>query len=282
MRFSSVNWNLYRSFILTYEEGNLMAASKILGVTRPAVGQNIAELSKQLGVKLFIPHRRGVEPTSDANIFYPKIKEAMSILFEAEESLKDFDAETKTVLRIAVPSSIASVIMKDFFKMFCQKYPNVNFDFFEKTEIDIVQKNKIDLVIRFDYLLKNKGFKTTNFYKCKKYFVVSKEFYFNHNLSKKITKEQLMQLPLVIHKSFDDIVDIKPYMIVPTREMVVAMTQNGLGVGCVVGDYGIEDLIIIEVDGVDISKNLAIGYTPGYLTKAAKVFADELLAFFEV
>ena len=46
-------------FAAVLEYGNFTAAASSLGLTQPAVSQNIAELEKELGVRLFERSRRG-------------------------------------------------------------------------------------------------------------------------------------------------------------------------------------------------------------------------------
>ena len=51
------------------EEGSFTKAARALGITQPAVSQNIAELEKITGVRLFDRHRGEVVLTEQGRVF---------------------------------------------------------------------------------------------------------------------------------------------------------------------------------------------------------------------
>lgn len=55
MNWQAVNfdWNQVRAFLATVEEGSLSAAARVLGLTQPTLGRQVAALEEQLGVTLF-------------------------------------------------------------------------------------------------------------------------------------------------------------------------------------------------------------------------------------
>ncbi|MBQ9309558.1 MAG: LysR family transcriptional regulator [Bacteroidales bacterium] len=63
-----------RIFLTVVEEGNFSAAARKLGITQPAVSQNIAELEKQLGVQLLQRSRTeaGLTPEGEQFLGYAK------------------------------------------------------------------------------------------------------------------------------------------------------------------------------------------------------------------
>ena len=52
-RAVSFDWNQVRSFLATVEEGSLSAAARVLGLTQPTLGRQVAALEADLGVTLF-------------------------------------------------------------------------------------------------------------------------------------------------------------------------------------------------------------------------------------
>jgi len=47
------DWNQARAFLATAEEGSLSAAARVLGLTQPTLGRQVAALENELGVMLF-------------------------------------------------------------------------------------------------------------------------------------------------------------------------------------------------------------------------------------
>lgn len=56
-------------FLKVVEAGSLTEAARSLGISQPAVSQNIAELERETGCKLFVRHRSGVELTERGRHF---------------------------------------------------------------------------------------------------------------------------------------------------------------------------------------------------------------------
>ena len=107
MKQSNTNWNHYKTFITVYEVKNMHRASNILGITRSAISHNMKELGNQLGVALFTPHSKGVEPTNDAIDIYPMIKSAVESITRAESHASASGSESRSTVKKAV--SAASV-----------------------------------------------------------------------------------------------------------------------------------------------------------------------------
>ncbi len=57
------DWNQARAFLATAEEGSLSAAARVLGLTQPTLGRQVAALEETLGVALFERAGRGLTLT---------------------------------------------------------------------------------------------------------------------------------------------------------------------------------------------------------------------------
>ena len=54
-------------FVAVVEHGGMTAAGRQMGMTQPAVSRSMSNLERQLGVALFQPDGRGIEPTRGWN-----------------------------------------------------------------------------------------------------------------------------------------------------------------------------------------------------------------------
>ncbi|MBM3275155.1 MAG: LysR family transcriptional regulator, partial [Candidatus Sericytochromatia bacterium] len=57
----------WRAFLAIYRAGSVSRAAEILGITQPAVSQQLKALERELGQTLFIRQARGVVATSEAH-----------------------------------------------------------------------------------------------------------------------------------------------------------------------------------------------------------------------
>jgi DNA-binding transcriptional LysR family regulator len=275
------------TFVAVYETMNYNRASEILGISRQAVSQNLRELGNQLGgLKLFIhdPVNRCVTPTSEATAMYPDIKEAVEKMIEVEEGLQAFTSESKAVIRMGIPSSIASVLFADFFKEFRQKYPHVRFEFYSKDSIELLQQKKLDFIVHMKPVFSLNNFKVVELYEEEYAFIGS-------GIDKNISKEQLLKLPIIGHKEslneFKNLngLDFIPFLETPTAETIYGFTKNGMGIGYFFGKLfeKMNDdakLVKVNVNGVILPKvSLVCCYNKSHLTKAAKTFIEGLKNF---
>ena len=70
----SFNLRHVRAFVKTYELGTLLAASKSVHMSQPAMTQAIARLENQFDMRLFHRQSDGMEPTAGAHILHPRLK----------------------------------------------------------------------------------------------------------------------------------------------------------------------------------------------------------------
>lgn len=96
-------------FAAVAEEGSFTKASLRLGISQPAVSQNIAELEKTLGVQLFERARGSVRLTSDGRRFNEYAVQIMYWYKAAREAFADNvpqvlkqSAEARVPFRIAI------------------------------------------------------------------------------------------------------------------------------------------------------------------------------------
>lgn len=90
-------------FITVAQEGGFTKAAEILGVTQPAVSQNISELEKGLGVPLFRRLRKEVVLTPQGEVFLKHARRMLSIGAETE---RFFSSPDVSEVRISASDEI--------------------------------------------------------------------------------------------------------------------------------------------------------------------------------
>ncbi|AUH50279.1 LysR family transcriptional regulator [Chromobacterium sp. ATCC 53434] len=63
---TTIDWQLYRSFLAVLREGSLSAAARALGLAQPTLGRHVDALEAALGVSLFTRWQGGLLPTDSA------------------------------------------------------------------------------------------------------------------------------------------------------------------------------------------------------------------------
>lgn len=89
-----------RYFVATFETGSLTAAARRCYISQPSISGALAALEAELGVTLFIRHKKGVSPTSSAEQLYPR---ARNMIDEATALSGLFrEAPVRTQLRLGL------------------------------------------------------------------------------------------------------------------------------------------------------------------------------------
>ena len=291
MERSNTNWNLYKTFVTVYEVRNMHKVSGILGATRSAISQNIKTLGDQLGMKLFTPHSKGVEPTSGAINIYPQIKSAVELIISAENSASKFREKSKAIIKMALSSTSAEVLVKDYLQEFCTKHPEIKLEISKLEGMDLLRQKQQDFIITTRHHI-HQSFRVINLYTTTLAFFAAKDFLKKHELQGTMSKNQLSKLPIIVRKGgraekiCKEICGEEIAFLPEDVSMVYSMAKNSIGVGFLskeslkmFSEKDNWDLVLLDVENVNIQP---ITYVCGYdehLTKTARTFVDGFSKF---
>ncbi len=147
-------------FVSVAQHLNFTKAAKQLFIAQPAVSQQIANLEKEMGVKLFKRDQHSVQLTPSGVVF---LKEAIEIIKKSEEAVKKaIEAKNGVIGHINI--SFLSAAVKGFFpsfvKQFNLKYPNIELHLNHSQTGEIIEKLKsdeIDIAFTLSMGLQNIG-----------------------------------------------------------------------------------------------------------------------------
>ena len=112
-------------FVTSAAERSFTKAAAVLRVSQPAVSQNISELEKQFGIKLFERLRGEVVLTPAGEIFLEKTKE---ILFKYHDLSQMFMRFPDTVVRVSASDEVYDYLTVTVLGRFLQVHPEVRFE----------------------------------------------------------------------------------------------------------------------------------------------------------
>lgn len=112
-------------FITVAQEQSFTKAASVLGVSQPAVSQNVAELEKGLGVELFERKRGEVSLTSEGKVF---MNYARTLLETGAAAENMFSSVSPTVVRISASEELYTYFVEPALKTFSDIHPQVRFE----------------------------------------------------------------------------------------------------------------------------------------------------------
>lgn len=293
MQFSNINYNLYKSFLVVYETGNISRAADLLYISQPAVSHNIKELEKQLGIQLFYKKANGMNATNEAEILYKYISSAFNSIWKGELTISDMAGLKTGVVKIGAPSYISVIFLADIVTEFRQNYPNIKIEIVSKPLPELVgmlQTQNLDIVLDSCPIATEKTKTEVKYLKSFSHcFVTTDKFY----TDKPLSVQALNNLPLIVSsisseevkvlkKSINDL-KINPVIEAWTTDAMIKFVKSGNGVGYIQEDYVAPDLKNgslkkLETTFATPKLDIYCGYITDTLAYAPKKFIEFLIS----
>lgn len=135
-------------FIRVAETGNLSAAARSLGLTQPAVSQQVMALEQSLGVALLLRTTRSVTLTEPGERYYQQIRPILDALSETEETLLEQQQKLSGTLRVQAPTGIGQHLLTPIVVAFQQQNPQLSVELTLEDRLADVVSEGVDLAIR--------------------------------------------------------------------------------------------------------------------------------------
>ena len=109
-------------FVAVAREGSFTTAAAALGVSQPAVSQNVADLEKSLGVKLFERLRGEVLLTPEGEVFMKYARNILDSCSKAESMFTDLQPRT---IRVAASEEIYEYVIAPALESFLKVHRDI-------------------------------------------------------------------------------------------------------------------------------------------------------------
>ncbi len=137
------------TFVRVAELGTLSAAARELGLTQPAVSQQIAALERHLGIRLFHRSTRQLVLSEGGETYRQHARLILQAVDEAEESAGVYSSALKGSLRIHAPIGFGQVHLAPIIINFQQLHPDLRSELVLDDRISDLIMDNVDVAIRF-------------------------------------------------------------------------------------------------------------------------------------
>lgn len=246
----NINLELYKVFYYVAKNQSISRAANELSISQPAISKSIKTLEEQINTNLFIRKRDGVELTEAGETIYKKIKDGIDLIYSAENDLKVLTNMDSGIINIGASKTILHEFLMPYIKSFHIKYPKINIRIFTDKTSDLIKKSKMGLIdvfftnLPYNLPIEFEEFKIMDLHDC---LVANNSF--SQYKDKKITKEDLEHLPLLILTKgattrirFDDYclentININPKMEFGSNTLIKEFTEAGFGIGLLTEEH---------------------------------------------
>jgi len=238
----NIDLELYRVFYIVAKNKHMTKASNELHISQPAISQSIKKLENQLGGTLFLRSNKGMELTSEGQMFYEYVTGALELINNAEKEFTSFKDLSKGEVKIGCSTTLTKLILMDALKDFHLDYPNINISITNELTSNLINDlklGKLDFVVFNERNRIETNLNLETIIELKQGFIYNPEFY-NDNIK---TFKDLNNVPLILQKeesnrrklldyiALEHNVKLLPKMEVVSQELIIDFTNIGLGIG---------------------------------------------------
>lgn len=143
---------MMETFVRVAELGTLSAAARELGLTQPAVSQQMAGLERRLGTRLFNRSTRSLALSEAGEAYYTRAKHILEEVDEAEDTIAGLSGELKGSLRLQAPIGLGQMHLAPLIVDFHRQHPGLSVELILDDHIADLVGDGVDLAIRLGTL----------------------------------------------------------------------------------------------------------------------------------
>ncbi len=142
----------YRVFVAIVETGSIIQASLRLNYSAPAVSKQLTNLEHSLQVQLFHRSHKKLEITEAGKLFYPKCKNILSSIYQAEDGLLAEHDAISGKISVTLSKALCRSNIFEVLADFTAKYPQIQFDIRFSDQLEDLHDENIDFAFRLGKL----------------------------------------------------------------------------------------------------------------------------------
>ena len=188
-----------RYFLTVVREESITRASEVLHITQPTLSRQLAQMEKEVGVKLFDRGARKIKLTNEGILLRRRAEEILQLVDKTEKELAEQEEQVEGRVSIGCGETSSVQLLPEPIDAFRQKYPRVTFDIFTATA-DMVKDQMDKGLLDIGLLLEPVDMEKYSFIRLSKrerWVVLMRP---DDPLSEKdaVTAKDLAQLPLIL------------------------------------------------------------------------------------
>jgi DNA-binding transcriptional LysR family regulator len=140
------------TFVRVAELGSLSAAARELGLTQPAVSQQIAGLERHLRTRLLNRSTRKLTLTASGETYLTRGRQILDEVAEVEDDLLSLSSELKGSLRVQAPSGLGQKYLAPLIVNFHRQHPGLTVELLLDDHVANLIEEGVDVALRLGTL----------------------------------------------------------------------------------------------------------------------------------
>ena len=144
----SFDWNQVRAFLATAEEGSFSQAARVLGLTQPTLGRQVAALEEDLGVMLFQRIGRSLELTPSGLELLDHVRVMGDAAHRVSLAASGQSQTIEGVVRVTATNMYAVYFLPPVIERLHELAPKLEIDSVASNELRDLRRREADIAIR--------------------------------------------------------------------------------------------------------------------------------------
>lgn len=144
----SFDWNQVRAFLATAEEGSFSGGARVLGLTQPTLGRQVAALEQDLGVLLFERIGRTLELTPSGLELLDHVRVMGDAAHRVSLAASGQSQTIEGVVRVTATNIFAAYLLPPVVEHLHEIAPRLEIEIVASNSIRDLQRREADIAIR--------------------------------------------------------------------------------------------------------------------------------------
>ena len=251
-----LNFEYYKVFYYVSKYGSLTRAANVLMTSQPAVTRTIHNLESELGCRLFIRSKKGVELTPEGRVFYEYISAACAQIFKGENELASMVGLENGTICISATETALHCCLFQAVEQFTKEYPEVRFKLLNNStaaSIQALKTGKADLAVVSSDPAAAPPLRVKTLRGYQEILIGGQKF--QHLKGEKLSLRELADCPWISHTSGSITRDFfnqyfqehglsfQPDIELATTDMILPAVRHNLGIGFIPAEFATEHAI---------------------------------------
>lgn len=279
-------------FVAIAEEQQITAAARRLHISQPPLSYELAQLERELGVKLVVRGPRNASLTGAGELLYQRAKRILALTSAARHEVESFGQGERGMLSIGSISSSGNTVPNKAMLALAAHYPDVSFEVHEGNTfevLDMLESGEVEVgIVRTPF--SKRGLSCVYGEEEPLVALVQQDSDLGSRLGKKpaVAIADLANVPVVMYRRFETLVreefegrDVPLFVGCMADDARTAFNwaRNGFGVGLVPASIcetmNAEGLAIVPIDAPSLVTRQAIVWnSQRYLSPLAERFVE--------
>ncbi|MEM7159619.1 MAG: LysR family transcriptional regulator [Myxococcota bacterium] len=142
------DWTRARAFLVAAEEGSFSAAARVLGVSQPTLGRQVASLEEELGVVLFERMGQGVQVTPTGIELLEQVRQMNDVADRIGLIAAGQSQQVDGTVRLAASPAVAAHVLPPVLEALRKQHPGIDLELVVSNSSSDLRRREADLAIR--------------------------------------------------------------------------------------------------------------------------------------